>query len=86
MTNNKNNKDKAVNRKRFSGVVVSDKMQKTVVVEVSGFHKHQKYCKFVRSSKKFKAHDEEGKYKVGDKVTIEESHPYSKDKSFVVVA
>jgi small subunit ribosomal protein S17 len=76
---------KAVNRKKMEGVVVSDKMQKTVTVSVTRFVKHPKYKKYLKISKKYKAHDEAG-HKVGDKVTIEETRPISKDKHFKVVA
>lgn len=69
----------------LSGVVVSDKMDKTVVVSVSRFVKHPKYGKFYKINKKYKAHDEENKYKIGDKVEITETKPISKDKRFRVV-
>lgn len=69
----------------LKGVVVSDKMDKTVVVSVSRFIKHPKYGKFYNVSKKYKAHDEENKYKIGDKVEIIETRPISKDKKFKVV-
>jgi len=69
----------------LKGVVVSDKMDKTVVVSVSRFIKHPKYGKFYNVSKKYKAHDEENKYKMGDKVEIIETRPISKDKKFKVV-
>jgi len=74
------------NTKRIEGVVVSDKMDKTVTVLVNRFVKHPKYGKFIKRSKKYKAHDSENKYKEGDKVTIEECRPISKDKSFRVVS
>lgn len=73
------------NRKTLSGTVVSDKMAKTVVVSVTRFVQHPKYKKFIKISKKFKAHDENNKYKVGDKVDIVETAPMSKDKHFKVV-
>jgi small subunit ribosomal protein S17 len=73
-------------KKQLQGVVTSDKMQKTVVVKVERYIEHPKYKKFYTVSKKYKAHDETNVYKVGDKVTIEESRPLSKDKSFVVIA
>lgn len=66
------------------GVVVSDKMDKTVVVSVSRFVKHPKYGKYYNISKKYKAHDEKNKFKVGDKVEIIEVKPISKDKHFKV--
>ncbi|MFA5996992.1 MAG: 30S ribosomal protein S17 [Candidatus Paceibacterota bacterium] len=72
-------------RKQLQGTVVSDKMMKTVTVLVNRFVKHPKYGKFMNISKKYKAHDEEGAYKMGDKVTIEECRPISKDKSFKVI-
>ena len=59
-------------------------MDKTVVVLVSRYVKHPKYKKYIRRDKKFKAHDPDNKYKIGDKVTIEETRPISKDKHFVV--
>lgn len=68
----------------LKGVVVSDKMDKTVVVSVSRFIKHPKYGKFYSRSKKYKAHDSENKYKVGDKIEIIETRPISKDKKFKV--
>ncbi len=69
----------------LSGVVVSDKMDKTIVVSVSRFVKHPKYGKFYKINKKYKAHDEENQYKIGDKVEITETKPISKDKKFKVV-
>ena len=69
----------------LNGVVVSDKMNKTVVVSISRFVKHPKYGKFYKINKKYKAHDEENRYKVGDKVEIIETRPISKDKKFKVV-
>ncbi|MEK7113868.1 MAG: 30S ribosomal protein S17 [Patescibacteria group bacterium] len=69
----------------LKGVVVSDKMAKTVVVSVSRFVKHPKYGKFYKINKKYKAHDEENTYKTGDKVEIAETRPLSKDKHYKVV-
>ena len=69
----------------LSGIVISDKMNKTVVVSVSRFVKHPKYGKFYKVNKKYKAHDEQNKYKTGDKVEIIETRPVSKDKKFRVV-
>jgi small subunit ribosomal protein S17 len=69
----------------LKGVVVSDKMNKTVVVSVSRFVKHPLYGKFYKVSKKYKAHDEENKDKIGDKIEIVETRPISKDKRFKVV-
>ncbi len=69
----------------LKGVVVSDKMDKTVTVNVFRFIKHPLYGKFYKISKKYKAHDEENKYKVGDSVQIVETKPISKDKHFKVL-
>jgi small subunit ribosomal protein S17 len=71
-------------KRKLIGTVVSDKMSKTVVVEVESFKKHPKYLKQFRVTKRFKAHDEENKYKVGDRVIIEASRPLSKEKRWVV--
>ena len=67
------------------GVVVSDKMAKTVVVSVDSFKTHPKYNKKYKSTKKYKAHDAEGKYKVGDIIEIVPCRPMSKDKRYKVV-
>ena len=72
--------------KFLKGVVVSDKMDKTVVVSVSRFVKHPLYGKYYKVSKKYKAHDKENKSKVGDMVTIVPTRPISKDKRYKVVA
>ena len=72
--------------KFLKGVVTSDKMDKTVVVSVSRFVKHPLYGKFYKVSKKYKAHDENNAYKIGDKVEIVETKPISKDKRFKVIA
>ena len=70
--------------KVLKGTVISDKMSKTVVVSVSRFVKHPLYGKFYKVSKKYKAHDENNEYKVGDQVEIVETRPISKDKRFSV--
>ena len=75
--------DKKIRIKK--GVVVSDKMDKTVVVEVNRLKKHEKYRKYYKVTTKFKAHDEENKYHVGNKVVIQETRPLSKDKRWIVV-
>jgi small subunit ribosomal protein S17 len=67
------------------GTVVSDKMDKTVVVKIDSRKRHPKYKKSYTVSKKFKAHDEQNEYKTGDKVEIQETKPLSKDKHFAVV-
>ncbi len=71
-------------RKQLVGQVVSDKMEKTVVVLVENTVIHAKYGKAIRRSKKYKAHDEKNESKVGDKVLIIETRPLSKDKYFRV--
>lgn len=73
------------NKKILSGVVVSDKMDKTIVVSVTRLVKHPKYKKYIKISKKYKAHDELNKYKTGEKVKIIETRPMSKDKNFKVI-
>ena len=70
----------------LQGVVVSDKQDKTVVVSVERQVMHPDYKKIVKKSKKFAAHDENNQYKVGDIVSIEESKPYSKTKTWTVVS
>ncbi|MDF1504298.1 30S ribosomal protein S17 [Roseisolibacter sp. H3M3-2] len=72
-------------RKVRTGLVVSDKMQKTVVVQIDRRVPHPVYGKMVTRSKKFKAHDEENSAKVGDTVRIQETRPLSKDKRWRVV-
>lgn len=71
--------------KILRGVVVSDKMDKTVVVLVTRFVEYKKYGKRIKKTKKYKAHDEKNEKKVGDKVEIEEVKPISKDKHFKVI-
>ena len=71
--------------KRLKGKIVSDKMDKTVVVEVTRLKKHPKYERRFRVSKRYKAHDPENKSKVGDAVTIEEARPMSKGKSWKII-
>ena len=72
-------------KRQFIGTVVSDKMQKTVVVEVERIKIHPKYKRRYKIHKKYKAHDERGEYKVGDKVFIEECRPISKEKKWRVI-
>lgn len=77
--------EKTAKAKRLKGAVVSNKMNKTVVVKVDRYVEHPKYEKRFTISKKFKAHDENNEYKEGDVVIIEECRPISKDKTFKVV-
>ncbi len=69
----------------MQGTVVSTKMKDTVVVVVERYEKHAKYGKFVKMRKKFKAHDAGNTKAMGEKVSIRETKPISKDKHFVVV-
>jgi small subunit ribosomal protein S17 len=71
-------------RKRLMGRVVSNKMDKTVVVKVERLQRHRLYGKVIRKSKKFKAHDAYNSCQVGDMVRIVESRPLSKEKRWVV--
>ena len=78
--------EKRVNRRKFlQGTVVSDKMDKTRVVQVKWVSKHSKYQKVVRSASKYKAHDEKNETKEGDVVRIMETRPLSKDKRWVIM-
>jgi len=79
-------KKSSSNKRRFIGVVVSDKMSKTRVIEITRFKKHPRYLKYYRITKRFKAHDEENQYKVGDRVVIEETRPLSKEKRWRIVS
>ena len=77
--------EKTMPRKRLQGIVVSDKMDKTVVVKVERIKQHPLYKRYFKVHKKYKAHDEKNEYKVGDKVIIEETRPLSKEKRWRVV-
>ncbi|MFI3283499.1 MAG: 30S ribosomal protein S17 [Erysipelotrichaceae bacterium] len=74
------------NRKVLRGKVVSDKMDKTITVEISTSKSHPLYSKRIKYSKKFKAHDENNAAKIGDIVEIMETRPLSKDKRFRLVS
>lgn len=73
-------------RRRLEGVVLSDKMDKTVVVQVTRLKRHSLYRKVIQQRRKFMAHDEENACKVGDRVRIVESRPLSRHKHWVVEA
>jgi small subunit ribosomal protein S17 len=73
-------------KQQMTGLVVSDKMDKTVVVKVDIRKRHNKYKKSYTVSKKFKAHDQNNEYKVGDRVVIESTRPISRDKRFRVLS
>ena len=79
------NNVKVANKKTMIGLVVSDKMDKTVVVLVSSKKRHPIYGKYITFTKKYKAHDEKNDVKVGDTVEIIETRPLSKDKYFRVL-
>ena len=72
-------------RKTRIGTVVSDKMDKTVVVAIEDFVRHSLYGKAVKRTKKFKAHDENNECNIGDKVRIMETRPLSRDKRWRLV-
>jgi small subunit ribosomal protein S17 len=72
-------------RKVQVGKVVSDKMEKTIVVAVETYKKHNLYHKRIKYTKKFKAHDENNQAKIGDVVKIMETRPMSKDKSWRLI-
>lgn len=73
-------------RRRLAGIVVSDKMQKTVVVAIERSKIHPLYRKRYKQTTRLKAHDESRHYKVGDKVMIEETRPLSKEKRWKVIS
>lgn len=77
--------EKARFKRKLSGRVTSDKMDKTVVVEVVRYAPHAVYKKYVRSRSRFKAHDENNECKVGDQVEIIEHRPLSREKRWKVV-
>lgn len=81
-----NTQQQNTQKKTLRGTVVSDAMDKTVVVEVKRFIKHPIYKKFYKKSKRIKAHDEQNLFTVGDVVEIQACRPLSKDKSFMVVS
>ena len=75
-----------MSKKKLTGIIVSDKMQKTVVVEVESVKEHPKYRRRYKIHKRYKAHDENKEYHVGETVVIEETAPISKDKHFRVIS
>ncbi len=72
-------------KKKLKGKVVSDSMDKTVIVEVERFKQHPKYKKRYQVHRKYKVHDEKNKIKKGDEVIIKETRPISKDKRWRVI-
>lgn len=77
-----NKQDKKTKGKTTKGVVVSDKMDKTVVVAIEQLKEHPKYRKRYKSTKRYKAHDDKNECKIGDIVLISECRPISKDKKW----
>jgi len=73
-------------KKQLIGKVISNKMQKTVVVEIERIKEHPKYKRRFKVKKKYKAHDEKVEYKIGDRVMIEECRPLSKEKRWRVIS
>jgi len=67
------------------GMIVSDKMQKTVVIEILRLRKHPKYKKYMKVSNRFKADNPENKFHTGDKVIIQETKPMSKEKHWIII-
>ncbi len=81
-----NETEKRENRRKFlEGVVISDKMQKTRVVQVKWTSKHSKYYKIMKRASKYKVHDEKNQAKTGDIVRIMETRPISKEKRWTIV-
>ena len=78
-------KKREIIRRRLTGVVLSDKSDKTIVVKVESVKKHPKYHKRYTVSRNYKVHDEENRYKAGDKVIFVECRPLSRDKRWRVV-
>lgn len=72
-------------KRQLTGKIVSNKMQKTVVVEIESVKENSLYKKQFKMHKNYKAHTEDGKYQIGDVVTIEECRPVSKDKRWQVM-
>ena len=79
------NKSLSLPGRKLQGVVVSNKMKKTIVVSISHDKKHPKYQKYFTVTKRFKVHDENNQYQVGDKVIIQETKPLSKEKRWKVI-
>lgn len=78
-----NNKNK--NQRLLKGIIVSDKMDKTVVVKILRLKKHPKYKKYFKVTRKFKVHNPENQFHTGDKVIIGETKPISKEKRWIVI-
>ena len=74
-----------MSKKILNGIVISDKPNKTITVVVERKYQHPVLKKIIKAKKKYSVHDEENKFKNGDKVSIRESKPYSKTKKFEVI-
>lgn len=74
-----------MSKRQLKGIIVSNKMQKTVVVEVERVKEHPRYKRRYKVHKKYKAHYNEGEFKIGEKVIIEECRPISKDKKWKIL-
>lgn len=72
--------------RKLQGTIVSDKMNKTRVIEIARLKKHPLYKKYYKVTRRFKAHDEKNEYKTGEKVIIEETRPLSKDKRWKIIS
>lgn len=77
-------KQETANKKEEMGIVLSNKMQKTIVVKIDRRKKHSKYGKFITKSKKVKAHDESNVAQIGDQVLLVETRPLSKEKRYAL--
>ena len=77
-------KQETANKKEEMGIVLSNKMQKTIVVKIDRRKKHSKYGKFITKSKKVKAHDELNVAQIGDQVLLVETRPLSKEKRYAL--
>lgn len=82
---NKTEQKSTKKAKTLSGVIVSDKMTDTAVVVVERYVKHPKYGKFVKHMKRYKVHNKGNEHKVGEKVSIEQTRPISKNKTFKII-
>jgi small subunit ribosomal protein S17 len=71
--------------RKLKGKIVSDKMEKTAVVEVTRWKKHPKYLKYYKTSNRFKVHNEKNEYKSGTEVIIQETNPISKEKRWKII-
>jgi small subunit ribosomal protein S17 len=79
------NNTQKINHRKFEGLVVSNKMEKTIVVVVNRLKEHSRYKKRIKVTTRFKAHDENKEAHIGDYVLIEETRPISKDKRWKLV-